>query len=148
VKKIIFFNDYPFLSLKQADLLDWIHDCVHEKGSKIKRIDINFITEHKMLDLNKKHLKHDNHTDILTFSYNDHLTIESEIFICFERALENAKKWSVTTEDEILRLISHGLLHLLGMRDNTQKLKEMMTKEEDNFITKFHVKHSKVEKIL
>ena len=148
VKKIIFFNDYPSLNLRQDDLLDWIYGCVHEKGAKIKRLDINFIPEHKMLDLNKKHLKHDTHTDILTFSYKDHLTIESEIFICFERALENAVTHSETIEDEILRLISHGLLHVLGMSDKTPKLKELMTKEEDNFITKFHVKHTKGEKIL
>jgi len=148
VKKIIIFNDYPPLNLCQTDLLDWIYECVHEKGAKIKRLYINFISEHKMLDLNKKHLKHDTHTDILTFSYKDNLTIESEIFICFQRALENANAHSKTPEDETLRLISHGLLHALGMRDNTQKSKELMTKEEDNFITKFHVKHTKGEKIL
>tara|TARA_B100000989_G_C19254080_1_gene349313 strand:- start:115 stop:561 length:447 start_codon:yes stop_codon:yes gene_type:complete len=148
VKKIIFFNEYPSLNLRQSDLLDWISDCVREKGAKIKRLGINFIPEHKMLNLNKKHLKHDYHTDILTFSYKDHLTIESEIFICFERALENAKAHSETIENEILRLISHGLLHVLGMRDNTRNLKELMTKEEDNFVTKFHVKHTKGEKIL
>ena len=97
--KTIFFNEYPSLNLRQSDLLDWIYECVHEKGAKIKRLDINFIPEHKMLDLNKKHLKHDTHTDILTFSYKDHLTIESEIFICFERALENAKTCLLYTSD-------------------------------------------------
>ena len=146
VNKIIFFNDYPSLNLRQVDLLDWIYECVLEKGAKIKRLGVNFITEHKMLDLNKKHMKHDTHTDILTFSYKDHLKIEAEIFICFERALENAKKHSVTIDNEILRLISHGLLHALGVRDNTQNLRELMTKEEDNFIKKFHVKHTKGEK--
>ena len=148
MKKIFFFNYYSSLNLRQADLLDWIYECVHEKGSKIKKLGINFITEHKMLNLNKKHLNHDNHTDILTFSYKDHLTIESEIFICYERALENAKIHSETIDNEILRLISHGLLHVLGMRDNTPSLRELMTKEEENFIRKFHVKHTKGEKIL
>ena len=148
VKKILFFNDYPPLNLSQTDLLDWIYECVHEKGAKIKKLGINFISEQKMMNLNKKHLKHDNHTDILTFSYKDHLMIESEIFICFERALENAKTYSETIDNEILRLISHGLLHVLGMRDNTPSLRELMTKEEDNFIKKFHVKHTKGEKDL
>ena len=101
-----------------------------------------------MLNLNREHLKHDNHTDILTFSYNDHLTIESEIFICFERACENAQKHSQTPDNEVLRLISHGLLHIFGMKDNTRRLRNAMANEEDKIIAKFHVKHTTSEKTL
>ena len=148
VKKTVFFNDIPNLNLKEADLLDWIYEQVSEKGAKIKRLDINFISEDKMLNLNREHLKHDNHTDILTFCYNDHLTIESEIFICFERACENAQKHSQTPENEVLRLISHGLLHIFGMKDNTRRLRNAMANEEDKIIAKFHVKHTTSEKTL
>ena len=81
-----------------------------------------------MLNLNQRHLKHDNHTDILTFSYKDQPIIESEIFISIERARENAKIYSETLENETLRLISHGLLHILGMKDSTKALKETMVK--------------------
>ena len=143
VKKKVFLNDIPNLNLKSADLLDWIYDRVSEKGAKIKRLDINFISEDRMLNLNRKHLKHDNHTDILTFCYNDHLDIESEIFICFERACENAKIHSKSIDNETLRLISHGLLHVFGMKDGTKQEKEAMGKEEESFIIKFHVKHSR-----
>ena len=146
VKKTVSFNDIPNLNLKEADLLDWIYEQVSEKGAKIKRLDINFISEDKMLNLNREHLKHDNHTDILTFSYNDHQTIESEIFICFERACENAQKHSQTPENEVLRLISHGLLHIFGMKDSTKALKASMTKQENIFMKKFHVKHATSEK--
>jgi rRNA maturation RNase YbeY len=148
VKKKVFLNDIPNLNLKRADLLDWIHGRVSEKGVKIKRLDINFISEDRMLNLNREHLKHDNHTDILTFCYNDHLDIESEIFICFERARENAKKYSKSIDNEILRLISHGLLHVFGMKDDTKQEKEAMGKEEERFIRKFHVKHARSEKTL
>ena len=148
VKRSIFFNNSPFLSLTQKDLSDWIYECVQERGAKIKRLEINFITEDEMISLNQKHLKHDYHTDILTFCYNDHLTIESEIFISVARARENAKTYSQTTENEILRLISHGLLHNFGMKDNTKALKEAMAYEENNLIRKFHVKHTRGEKAL
>lgn len=148
MKKKVFLNDIPNLNLKRADLLDWIHGRVSEKGGKIKRLDINFISEDRMLNLNREHLKHDNHTDILTFCYNDHLDIESEIFICFERARENAKKYSKSIDNEILRLISHGLLHVFGMKDDTKQEKEAMGKEEERFIRKFHVKHARSEKTL
>ena len=148
VKKTVFFNEIPSLNLKRADLLDWIYERVSEKGAKIKRLDINFISEDEMLNLNRHYLKHDNHTDILTFSYNDHLNIESEIFICFKRASENAKKHSKTIENEILRLISHGLLHVFGMKDGTKQEKGAMAKEEEYFIRKFHVKHTRSEKTI
>ena len=101
-----------------------------------------------MLDLNRKHLNHDEHTDILTFCYKDQLIIESEIFISFERARENAKNYSETVENEILRLISHGLLHIFGLRDSTKAMKAAMTKQENNFMKKFHVKHSTSEKAI
>ena len=101
-----------------------------------------------MLDLNRKHLNHDEHTDILTFSYRDQLIIESEIFISLERARENAKNYSETVENEILRLISHGLLHIFGMKDSTKAMKAAMTKQENIFMKKFHVKHTPSEKAI
>ena len=148
VKKTIFFNNPPSFELNEQDLADWIHECAKEKEATIKRLDINFITEDEMLNLNQRHLKHDNHTDILTFSYKDQPIIESEIFISYERACENAKMYSETIENEILRLISHGLLHIFGVKDNTKALKRAMVKEEDGFIRRFHVKHARSEKNL
>ena len=148
VKKTIFFNKLPSFKLKQQDLTEWIYECAKEKGVAIKRLYINFISEDEMLNLNQRHLKHDNHTDILTFSYKEQPIIESEIFISMERVRENAKIYYETPENELLRLISHGLLHILGMKDSTKALRETMAKEEDVFMRKFHVKHARSEKNL
>ena len=148
VKKTIFFNNTPAVNLTQQALSAWVYECVEERGGKIKRLVINFITEDEMLNLNQKYLKHDTHTDILTFCYNDQSRIESEIFICFARARENAKAHSETIENEILRLISHGLLHNFGLNDSTKALRETMTKEENSLMRMFHVKHTSSEKAL
>ena len=148
VKKIISFNNVPNVNLRQQDLSDWVYECVGERGLKIKRLVINFLTEDEMLKLNQKHLNHDNHTDIITFCYNEQSRIESEIFISTDRARENAKDYSETIENEILRLISHGLLHNFGMRDSTKMLKDKMKKEENSLMRKFHVKHTNSEKAL
>ena len=148
VKKTIFINNLPSFKLNEQDLADWIYECVKEKDATIKRLDINFIKEDEMLNLNQRHLKHDNHTDILTFSYKNQPIIESEIFISCERACENAKTYSESVENEILRLISHGLLHIFGMKDSTKALKEAMVKEENVLMRKFHVKHARSEKNL
>ena len=72
----------------------------------------------------------------LHFAYNDQSIIESEIFISFERARENAKNYSETVENEILRLISHGLLHIFGMRDSTKAMRKTMTKAGKQFYEK------------
>ncbi len=148
MKKIFFFNNSFSLNLRQRDLSDWIHECVQERGAKIKRLDINFIKEDEMLKLNQKHLKDENHTDILTFSYSDQLRIEAEIFISIERACENAKIHSETLDNEVLRLISHGLLHVFGMEDSTKAMREEMNEEENKLMRRFHVKHIKSEKVL
>ena len=146
VRKKIFFNNSPSINLRNHDISEWIHECVKERGGKVKKLSVNFINEDEMLFLNRKHLNHDEHTDILTFCYSDQLIIESEIFICLERARENAENYSETIENEILRLISHGLLHIFGMKDNTSAMKAAMSNEENNFIKKFHVKHTANEK--
>ena len=67
VKKTISFNNTPAVNLTQQALSAWVYECVEERGGKIKRLVINFITEDEMLNLNQKYLKHDTHTDILTF---------------------------------------------------------------------------------
>ena len=148
VRKKIFFNNIPYISLRQHDLSEWIHECAKGRGARVKRLTINFIKEEEMLDLNRKHLNHDEHTDILTFSYRDKLIIESEIFISLKRARENAKNYSETVENEILRLISHGLLHIFGVKDSTKAMKAAMTKQENIFMKKFHVTHTTSEKAI
>ena len=77
---------------------------------------------------------------------NNKHTIESEIFISSERVPKCQNSESI--ENETLRLISHGLLHIFGMKDNTKALKESMAKEENNLIRRFHVKHTRNEKAI
>jgi len=94
-----------------------------------------------MLSLNSRYLNHNTDTDIITFPYGTTEGIIAELFISIEQALENAKKYNQSAENEIIRLISHGLLHCLGFHDKTSVQKEKMTKEEDKMIKTFHVKH-------
>ena len=67
VRKKIFYNNIPSINLRQRDLSEWIHECVEGRGAKVKRLSINFIKEGEMLDLNRKHLNHDNTQTSLHF---------------------------------------------------------------------------------
>ena len=101
----------------------------------------NFVSKEEMLVLNQKHLNHDTHTDIITFSYTSAPVISAEIYISTEQCRENASLNNTTVENELLRLISHGFLHAVGYNDKTKAEKLHMTAEENRCINMFHVKH-------
>ncbi|MGB0429223.1 MAG: rRNA maturation RNase YbeY [Bacteroidia bacterium] len=107
----------------------------------ISLVSLNIIqlTDDELKDVNIQFLQHDYYTDIITFNYGSDLYIEGELYISFERALENEKIFH--KQNEIIRLIIHGALHLCGLDDNTDKLKEQIHLKEDYYLDMFHVKH-------
>ena len=88
----------------------------------------------------EKYLNHDTHTDILTFDYGNHQVINAELFVSEYMCVLNSKENDQTLENEVLRLISHGILHTLGFSDKTQDQKKLMKEQEDFCLTMFHVK--------
>ncbi|MGB9664176.1 MAG: rRNA maturation RNase YbeY [Ignavibacteria bacterium] len=111
---------------------------------QFESVSINFVSDEKLLQMNKEHLNHDYYTDILTFTFSNE-PITTEIFISFERAFENAKKYKSDYEDEILRLITHGILHSTGLNDQSTTEKIKMRKAE-NKILKSIVKSKFIKK--
>lgn len=103
-------------------------------GKMFDKITITFLNDKELLELNQKFLQHDTLTDILTFTYNKTEPISTEILISFERAFENSKKYKEKFEDEILRLIAHGLLHSIGYEDKTKSQKLKMRKAENDLL--------------
>ncbi len=140
---MIYFNDIPKLSLNQSDLTSWLNTLAIEFNVSITQLLFNFVDEKSLLKMNQDYLKHDTHTDIITFSYSDDAVIEAEIYISIDRMLENAKINHETTENEFLRLISHGFLHCVGLNDHTDEEKANMREQENRCIEMFHVKQRK-----
>lgn len=95
--------------------------------------DINFIfcDDAYLSELNLSYLNHTTLTDIITFDYTDEGIISGDIYISIERVKENALLYSKTFQDELNRIIIHGVLHLLGNKDKKPKDKAMMRKKED-----------------
>jgi rRNA maturation RNase YbeY len=113
-----------------------IHQLVskfsHLYGLQINFLEINIVTSNIVLELNRNYLNHNHRTDILTFNYSENKSeIEGEIYISFEDAQANSKRFSCSLDDELKRLIVHGLLHLLGFQDNNTKQKKEMRIKED-----------------
>lgn len=122
-------------TLKNKTLLkQWIKEVVVKKKRKAGEITFVFCNDDYLLNINKQYLNHDTFTDIITFDYSTDDTkqaISGDIFISIERVKENALKYSKTFENELHRVIIHGVLHLLGYTDKTKMAKEEMTNQEN-----------------
>lgn len=104
---------------------------------RIDSLDISFVNDSAIEEVNKKYLQHSGATDIITFDYSDEeKVISGEFVIGYEEAQRNAQKFSVTLREELFRLIIHGMLHLVGFDDVTPQLKRKMKSVENKLVKK------------
>ena len=101
-----------------------------ENKQPIRFLQYVFMTDGELLLLNKKYLNHDTYTDIITFDLSGAEGIEGEIYISLERVLENALNFGVSTKEELLRVLFHGVLHLMGYKDKSTKDQAAMREAE------------------
>ena len=106
---------------------------------EITSLSISFIKSSELLKINREYLGHDYETDIITFNYSKKKKIiDGEILISFEEAKQNAKKYNVNFGKELMRLVIHGVLHLLHFDDKNAIIKKIMKKEENKLINRFN----------
>ncbi len=104
-----------------------------KKGKSISLLNFVLVNDEALLEINMAHLQHDTYTDIITFDLRENPIdpIEGEIYISIERVDENAITAGVDFENEFIRVVSHGLLHLLGYKDKTDAQAKEMRQEEE-----------------
>lgn len=133
----------PFYFPARGQLKTFLLTIFKKHSKNIQTINFIFCSDEYLLELNKKHLKHNFYTDIITFELNDRgQPLLADVYISIERVRDNAKQFKVSLQNEILRLLIHGTLHLCGYRDkNCKEIDEMRT-QEGLYINKysFHVK--------
>ena len=139
MQKVRFYN-LPTKTLSAKAVKDWVVKLAHHYEVQIDDFAVNFINKEQMLEMNQKYLNHDTHTDILTFDYGNQHVINAELFVSEYMCSLNAEENTQTTENETLRLISHGFLHTLGFSDKKLDQKKLMTEQEDFCLSMFHVK--------
>ena len=123
----------------KSDYVDWINRIIVSEGFSAGQIDYIFCSDDYLLELNKEYLNHDTFTDIITFDYRDGNTISGDIFISTDRVEDNAKKYDVAFSNELRRVMCHGVLHLAGFGDKSNKEKRIMREKEEEKIKMFHV---------
>ncbi|MDZ4844439.1 MAG: rRNA maturation RNase YbeY [Chitinophagales bacterium] len=123
-------EDVDFVLNKSALAKWWIKNVISSFKKKSGNINFIFCSDNYLLALNKKHLNHDYFTDVITFDLSENLeTISGDIFISIERVKDNAGGNSF--ENELHRVIIHGVLHLLGYSDKTPAKQKQMRKLEN-----------------
>ena len=115
----------------------WLGSIIEKEGFALGNVNIIFSSDHEVLELNRKYRSSDYLTDIITFDYTEGKKISGDLYISQERILENAELFSVPVQNEMLRVIAHGLLHLMGYKDKLKKDIDIMRSKEDLFLTVF-----------
>ncbi|MES2513653.1 MAG: rRNA maturation RNase YbeY [Bacteroidota bacterium] len=137
---ISFNNQSISFKLKEkTKLKQWIKSVTEKEKHQVGTINYIFCTDDELLEINLEHLKHNTLTDIITFDYTEGKTINSDIFISVVRVLENAEKFKVTFDDELHRVMIHGILHLCGYKDKSKADAELMRKKENAALNLFNV---------
>ena len=121
----------PFKLKNKAKLKLWVKSVVEKEKHTLGTINYVFCDDSELLEINLKHLNHNTFTDIITFDYTEGLKINSDIFISINRVEENAKKFKVSFEEELHRVMIHGVLHLCGYKDKSKSDTELMRKKEN-----------------
>ena len=124
-------------------LVKTIPSLLAEENKEEGWISLVFCTDEELLQVNKDHLNHDFYTDIITFDYCEGNTISGDLFISTERVAANATEFGVEFEEELARVVFHGLLHLSGYNDKLEEDKAIMRSKENHYLNKlFHVKQA------
>jgi rRNA maturation RNase YbeY len=89
------------------------------------------------LEINRQYLDHDYYTDIITFDYCKGKIISGDIFLSLQRVLDNASMLETKQEEELNRVLAHGILHLCGYKDKTEEEQKIMRSKEDYYIGKY-----------
>ena len=130
-----FFQETTVYLTERHKLKSFIKKLFKREKKNLSALNYIFCTDKYLLDINRRFLKHDYYTDIITFNLSDHpQTIEGEVYISNDRVRDNAKKIHTSIKDELHRVIFHGALHLCGYNDKTTNGKKAMTSAENKYL--------------
>ncbi|MDR3047948.1 MAG: rRNA maturation RNase YbeY [Bacteroidales bacterium] len=135
---MISFQTETNFKLKQVRTYkNWLKTIIEKENKKTGEIVYLFCNDEKMLEINQKFLQHDFYTDIITFDNTEGQKISGDIIISVDRVKENAQIYGVTFQNELKRVIAHGVLHLLGYKDKTKFEQDKMRQKEEESIILF-----------
>ena len=117
--------------IKRRDTTTWIKAVIATYNKRLGEVGYMFVNDEKILEINNEYLQHDYYTDVITFDYNENDVVNGDIVISLDTVRTNAEKFGKTFDDELHRVIIHGILHLCGLHDKAPGEREQMEKAEN-----------------
>lgn len=121
--------------LVEAEVSAWVKSTANTYNKVVGDINYIFVDDETMLDINRRFIGHDYYTDHIGFDYSKDGALSGDIYISLDTVKTNAEKFGATFDEELRRVIIHGLLHLCGFRDKTEEEREQMKQAEDEALT-------------
>jgi rRNA maturation RNase YbeY len=118
----------------KREIKSWLKTVAEAEGKQTGAIAVIFCSDDYLLQLNRRYLQHDYYTDIITFDYTDGLVLGGDLFISIDTVRANAKRYGQSFDDELHRVILHGLLHLCGYGDAMPAQQAIMREQENKYL--------------
>ena len=128
-------EDISFPKIKRREITNWIKEIASDYNKRVGEISYIFCSDEKILQINQQYLNHDYYTDIITFDYSEENTISGDLFLSLDTIKSNSDKYHVDYQQEMYRVIIHGILHLCGLKDKTPKEEKIMRDSENKALT-------------
>ncbi len=136
---VTFNYENDFVLENEVDYQEWISRIIESENFIEGEINYIFCDDEYLININVEYLNHDTYTDIISFDYSVGNILQGDIFVSTERVAENALNFNVAFDNELKRVLSHGVLHYCGYKDKTKEDVIVMRQKEDEKIAMFHV---------
>jgi rRNA maturation RNase YbeY len=140
---ISYIYEFPFQLTNEVAYTNWIADVIKSEDKNEGEINYIFCTDDYLLNINIQYLSHDTLTDIISFDYSVGNFLQGDIFISIDRVLENAGDFNVSFDNELKRVMIHGILHYCGYKDKSIRDVTLMRLKEEEKMSMFHVEQNK-----
>ena len=132
---IYYHSECNFQLKDDESITKWIKNVINAENKELAEINYIFCDDQYLLKKNQEYLQHDTFTDIIAFDYTEENRINADIFISIERVKENAITFAVPFDNELRRVIIHGVLHLMGYKDKSKEDAEKMRNKENFYLS-------------
>lgn len=136
-KVYFFFEKRDFTLEKRAELKRFVESIFRKEKKQLTSVNYIFCSDKRLLEINRRFLKHNFYTDIISFELSETKFIAGEVYISIDRVKDNAMLLGVSFKSELHRVVFHGALHLCGLDDKSKKEKQIMREKEDFYLTSY-----------
>ena len=129
-----FIEDINFKFLRKQEIKKWLTKVAVAESKRVGEVSVIFCSDEHLLQINRQYLQHDYYTDIITFDYTEDKLISGDLFISVDTVKANAEEYKQSFDQELHRVILHGVLHLCGYDDTNPQQQKLMRAAEDKYL--------------